>query len=100
MQKKKKAENYTICENSGDRYNQTDDSHIILQPLFYTRMRHGEFDPPEMNPYNKIGMEVIQSEAHRYLAIQTARMSFVLLKNEKNLLPITKKYNKVAVSLT
>ena len=61
-------------------------------------MRLGEFDPPEMNPYINISVDVIQSESHRFLATQAAKMSFVLLKNEKNLLPIKKKLKKVAVS--
>ena len=61
-------------------------------------MRLGEFDPPEMNPYTNISIEVIQSESHRLLAIQAAKMSFVLLKNEKNLLPIKKELKKVTVS--
>ena len=25
----------------------------LVKPLFYTRMRLGEFDPPEMNPYTR-----------------------------------------------
>jgi beta-glucosidase len=25
----------------------------LVKPLFYTRMRLGEFDPPEMNPYSR-----------------------------------------------
>ena len=55
------------------------------QPMWYTRMRLGEFDPPEMNPYTNISIDVIQSESHRLLATQAAKMSFVLLKNEKKL---------------
>ena len=62
-------------------------------------MRHGEFDPPEMNPYSNISMDVIQSEDHRTLAINAAKMSFVLLKNEKKFLPIRKKYKKVTVGV-
>ena len=70
---------------------------FTFQPLWYTRMRLGEFDPPEMNPYNDITMEEIQSESHRYLATQAAKMSFVLLKNEKNILPLKEKFKKVTV---
>ena len=66
--------------------------------MWYTRMRLGEFDPPEMNPYTNISIDVIQCESHRSLAIQAAKMSFVLLKNEKNLLPIKQKLKKVTVS--
>ena len=68
------------------------------QPMWYTRMRLGEFDPPEMNPYTNISIDVIQSESHRLLATEAAKMSFVLLKNEKNLLPIKQKLKKVTES--
>ena len=59
-----------------------------VKPLMYTRMRLGEFDPTEMNEYNQIPMDVIQSDAHRILARQATLQSFVLLKNEDNALPI------------
>ncbi len=68
-----------------------------MKPLFYTRMRHGEFDPVDMNPYNEINMSEVQSEAHRKLAITAAVKSFVLLKNDGNILPITQKYNNIAI---
>ena len=59
-----------------------------VKPLMYTRMRLGEFDPPEMNAYNNISMDVIQSDPHRMLARQATLQSFVLLKNQDNFLPI------------
>ncbi len=62
-------------------------------------MRLGEFDPPQMNPYNKISVDVVQSQAHRDLALRIAKMTFVLLKNTKNVLPVKKTVSKVAVSL-
>ena len=64
----------------------------------YTRLRLGEFDPPAMNPYTSINMSVVQSSAHRQLAITAAMKSFVLLKNDKNILPLVKTYNKLTVS--
>ena len=67
-------------------------------PLMYTRMRLGEFDPEEMNPYNAIDMSYVQSAAHRELALQAAMKTFVLLKNDQGLLPLKQVYNKLAVS--
>ena len=67
------------------------------RPLFYTRMRLGEFDPPEMNPYNFYNLSMVQSPEHRALAIKAAMETFVLLKNNK-LLPVSKKFTKIAVS--
>lgn len=51
-----------------------------VKPLFYTRMRLGEFDPPEMNPYSSVNLSVIQSEEHRKLSLIAAAKSLVLLK--------------------
>ena len=70
-----------------------------IRPVFYMRLRLGEFDPPEMNPYTQIPMSVILSKEHRELATRAAVKSFVLLKNLKNYLPIRKKYGRVAVSV-
>ncbi|XP_072030500.1 uncharacterized protein [Amphiura filiformis] len=68
----------------------------LAKPLFYTRMRLGEFDPPSMNPYTKLDLSNIQSEAHRALAIELATKSFVLLKNDGNVLPMKGGINKIA----
>ncbi|XP_063168210.1 xylan 1,4-beta-xylosidase-like [Candoia aspera] len=63
-----------------------------VRPLFRTRLRLGEFDPPAMNPYNALGPEDIQSEAHRSLALKAALQSFVLLKNRNGMLPFKAEY--------
>ncbi|XP_077337831.1 uncharacterized protein LOC143982734 [Lithobates pipiens] len=59
-----------------------------LYPLFYTRMRLGEFDPPDMNPYSALDLSSVQSQEHRDLAVEAAIKSFVLLKNLKDTLPL------------
>ncbi|XP_061452808.1 uncharacterized protein LOC133370462 isoform X2 [Rhineura floridana] len=59
-----------------------------VRPLFRTRLRLGEFDPPTMNPYNMLGPDDVQSEAHRQLALEAAIQSFVLLKNHHGMLPL------------
>ncbi|XP_071992916.1 uncharacterized protein [Engystomops pustulosus] len=59
-----------------------------LYPLFYTRMRLGEFDPPEMNPYSSLDLSSVQSQEHRDLAVEAAIKSFVLLKNQNHTLPL------------
>ncbi|XP_045198053.2 uncharacterized protein LOC123552448 isoform X2 [Mercenaria mercenaria] len=68
-----------------------------VKPLFYTRMRLGEFDPPEMNPYLQYNMSTVQSPAHQQLAVKAAMQSFVLLKNDNNLLPIRHRLERVAI---
>ena len=39
-------------------------------------------------PYSKIGSDVIESSAHRQLALRTAEESIVLLRNENSMLPL------------
>ncbi|XP_077989356.1 uncharacterized protein LOC144443692 [Glandiceps talaboti] len=68
-----------------------------VKPLFYTRMKLGEFDPPEMNPFSTLNMSVVQSKEHQELAIMAAVKSFVLLKNQGKLLPVKTRVGKFAV---
>lgn len=68
-----------------------------VRPLMYTRLRLGEFDPDQMNPYASIGMDVVQSVEHRELAARAGSMSLVLLKNTNNVLPIKTKLSKITV---
>ncbi|XP_041464587.1 beta-D-xylosidase 1-like [Lytechinus variegatus] len=60
-----------------------------LSPLFYTRLRLGEFDPVDLNPYAQLNADqVVLSPEHQQLAVKAALKSFVLIKNERNTLPI------------
>jgi beta-glucosidase len=70
---------------------------VSVKRLFTERMRLGMFDPPAQVAYSQIPYSVIDSPAHRKLAIQAARESMVLLKNEKNTLPFGPKIKSLAV---
>ncbi len=59
-----------------------------LERLFVARFKLGMFDPPARVPYAQIPYEVVNCPAHQELALQAARESLVLLKNEGNLLPL------------
>jgi beta-glucosidase len=52
------------------------------------RMRLGEFDPADENPYSRISTNVICCSEHRQLALQVAREAIVLLKNKSDFLPL------------
>ena len=65
--------------------------------LFTARFRLGMFDPPEMVPYARIPFEVNDCKAHRGLALEAARESIVLLKNENDFLPLDKNIKTIAV---
>jgi beta-glucosidase len=70
---------------------------ISLERLFKARFKLGMFDPPEMVPYTKIPYSVNNSPEHDKLALEAARKSIVLLKNENNILPLNKNFKKIAV---
>jgi beta-glucosidase len=65
-----------------------------LERLFEARIRLGMFDPPDRVPYANIPYSENDSPAHRKLALQAARESIVLLKNDllkndKKILPLS-----------
>jgi beta-glucosidase len=68
-----------------------------LKRLFDARFRLGMFDPPELVPYAKIPFSANDSSEHRQLALDAARESIVLLKNENNTLPLRKDLKSIAV---
>ncbi|MBN2411553.1 glycoside hydrolase family 3 C-terminal domain-containing protein [candidate division KSB1 bacterium] len=70
---------------------------VAVKRLFTARFRLGMFDPEEMVPYTRIPYEVVDCQAHREIALETARKSIVLLKNENNLLPLRKDIGTIAV---
>ncbi|MDT8380620.1 MAG: glycoside hydrolase family 3 C-terminal domain-containing protein [Brevefilum sp.] len=65
--------------------------------LFNTRFRLGMFDPIEAVPYAHIPMAAVDSPANQALSLEVARQSLVLLKNEGQLLPLSKNLERVAV---
>jgi beta-glucosidase len=68
-----------------------------VKRLLEARFRLGMFDPPEMVPYSRIPFEVNDSAQNRALALKAAQESIVLLKNEKNILPLSKDLKNIAV---
>jgi len=55
----------------------------------------GLFENPFVDPGRAVG--VVHSESHRRLAEQAAREGIVLLKNDRNLLPLSKQLRSIAV---
>jgi beta-glucosidase len=58
------------------------DIDAALRRLFALRFRLGQFDPPERVPYRSIAPSENNSPAHDRLALEAARQSLVLLKND------------------
>ncbi|MDF2770558.1 MAG: glycoside hydrolase family 3 domain protein [Geminicoccaceae bacterium] len=65
--------------------------------LFVARMRLGMFDPPEMVKWARIPYSVLDQRSHRDLAEEVTRESIVLLKNDRNTLPLRKNLRSIAV---
>ena len=74
-----------------------EDLNVSLRRLFLARMKLGLFAPSGTDPYANIPYSVVDSEAHRQDALTMARKSIVLLKNEKNTLPLSKQIRKIAL---
>jgi beta-glucosidase len=68
-----------------------------LRRLFTARLRLGLLDAAEMVPYSKITPAENDTEAHRRLALKTARESIVLLKNKQGVLPLQQAPGSIAV---
>lgn len=68
-----------------------------LVKLLITRFKLGLFDSDDANPYNKIGTEVVNSDANRALAREAAVKSIVMLKNN-GALPLKNDLNRYYVT--
>jgi beta-glucosidase len=68
-----------------------------LQRLFVARFKLGMFDPPDRVPFSKIPYAEVDSAAHRQIALEAARKSIVLLKNQNQTLPLKASVRKIAV---
>ena len=68
-----------------------------VKRLYKIRFQLGMFDPVERVKYAQIPLSVVESAPHQAHALKMARESVVLLKNEKNTLPLRKNLRKIAV---
>ena len=93
------------CSNTYEHLNEAvkenliteNEINVAVKRLFTARFKLGMFDPPEMVEYTKIPYSIVDSKEHKELALETARESIVLLKNENNLLPLKKDLGTIAV---
>ncbi len=70
------------------------DSSIVR--LLTARFMLGDFDDDELNPWTKIPQSVIASKEHKQTALQMARESIVLLKNN-GILPLNRQPSTIVV---
>jgi beta-glucosidase len=74
-----------------------DEVDVSLKRLFLARFKLGLFDPPARVKYASVPFSEDMSPAHTELALRAAREAMVLLKNEKNTLPLSGKAHTIAV---
>ncbi|MCP9753456.1 glycoside hydrolase family 3 C-terminal domain-containing protein [Ferruginibacter sp. HRS2-29] len=70
---------------------------ISLRRLFMIRYRLGMFDPSAMVKYAQTPASVLESAEHKAHSLKMAQQSIVLLKNDKNTLPLSKTIKKIVV---
>lgn len=70
---------------------------VSVKRVLLAMMKLGMFDNPKDIKYANIPYDVVDSEEHNKLSLDAARKSIVLLKNDNNLLPLSKDVKKVAV---
>lgn len=78
----------SIREALGQGLLSENDLDHALRNVFRIRFRLGQFDPPERNPYAQIPVTNIHHPSHRATALKAAREAVVLLRNEKETLPL------------
>jgi beta-glucosidase len=64
------------------------DVDAAVRHVLAIRLRLGEFDPAELDPYRTLEPDLVNCPAHRQLAQEAARQSIVLLKHECHVLPL------------
>jgi beta-glucosidase len=79
-----------------DRLLSRDDVDRAVKRLFAARFRLGMFDPPDRVPWSNLTMADNDTPAHRQLALEAARKSIVLLKNERSILPLNPSVKTIA----
>ncbi len=67
-----------------------------VRRLLFARFKLGMFDPPARVAYARIPYEINDCEEHRAMALEAARQSIVLLKND-GVLPLRKDIRALAV---
>jgi beta-glucosidase len=73
------------------------DIDLAVKRLFEARFRLGMFDPPERVPWTKLNIADNDTPAHRQLGLEAAHKSIVLLKNERNTLPLKPSLKSIAL---
>jgi beta-glucosidase len=80
-----------------DRLIATEDIDRAVRRLFEARFRLGMFDPPANIPWSKLSLADVDTPSNRKVALDAARESIVLLKNDRNTLPLKSSVKSIAI---
>lgn len=80
-----------------DRLISIDEINRAVERLFTARFRLGMFDPTENVPWSRLTLADNDTADHRKLALEAARESIVLLKNDRATLPLKPSTKTIAV---
>ncbi len=80
-----------------DRLLSMQDIDRAVRRLFEARFRLGMFDPPANVPWSKLTLADVDIASNRQLALRAAQESIVLLKNDRNTLPLKSSVKSIAV---
>jgi beta-glucosidase len=72
------------------------DIDVALRRLLSTKLKLGMFDAN--TPWRGLGAEVVEQQAHVELALEAARKSIVLLRNDNGVLPLSKNIRRLFVT--
>ena len=69
-----------------------------LSAVLRTEFKLGFYDDPNQIPYHSYGADSVHNDTHIALALKMAQQSMVLLKNDNNILPLSKsKYSSIMI---
>ncbi|MFO7369231.1 MAG: xylan 1,4-beta-xylosidase [Bacteroidales bacterium] len=68
-----------------------------LMRVLMGRFDLGDFDDDALVPWAQIPASILNNEKHRQLALDMARQTMTLLRNNNNILPLSKSGKKIAV---
>lgn len=88
---------YSLRYAVADRLISREEIDRAVKRLFEARFRLGMFDPPERVPWSRLTLADNDTAEHRQLALKAAQESIVLLKNERNTLPLRPTVKSIAV---
>jgi beta-glucosidase len=68
-----------------------------VKQVFYARFKLGMFDAASINDLKRIPLNATNTPEHRQKALEIARETIILLKNDKNQLPLSKSLKSIAI---